>query len=217
MCAAPPKTFLRSNVDENDEGFRSQRAHISVIPTSHLTRRDFCRAAGAVVAVAACQSGNGQMVETGGLDDGGQAHPTTDGGAPPQRDSGTRPLDGGVTQVDAAVVGGNCPAGVTMVGAASSFVAGSPTYFSSGRFFVVRDAQGLYALTAICTHAGCTVSVRSGSFYCPCHRATFSFNGDAVSGPVFSPLVHYPVCSLGGGMVGVDRAHTVSASVRLAV
>ena len=109
-----------------------------------------------------------------------------------------------------------CPAsGVTNVGAPSSFQQGSPTYFSSGNFFVMRDANGLYALTAVCTHQGCTVRARTSTFYCPCHGATFSLNGAVVSGPVFQPLRHYLMCQTADGNLGVVRNQQVSASTRL--
>jgi Rieske Fe-S protein len=180
-----------------------------------------CKGACAAALLVACQPGGGDhMVETGDLSDAGTAPPTPDAGPRTpdagQRDGGPRPIDGAVAQPDAAPMGADCPSGVTSVGAASSFVDGSPTYFSNGRFFVVRDAAGLYAMTAICTHAGCVTQKRNSTFYCPCHRATFSMNGDAVSGPVFSPLVHYAMCSMGNGMVGVNTRQTVAASTRLA-
>jgi Rieske Fe-S protein len=75
---------------------------------------------------------------------------------------------------------------------------------------VVRDAKGLYALSAICTHACCTVSLcgagdgcgspvlsprdcgdaaramvsASGpAFLCPCHGSLFSADGTVTHGP----------------------------------
>jgi Rieske Fe-S protein len=86
-------------------------------------------------------------------------------------------------------------------------------------FFVVRDAGGLFALTAICTHQGCTVGSPGTNmgFFCPCHCATFNQNGTNTSSPTASllqPLVHFAL-SLMSGQVCVDTTTVVAATVRL--
>ena len=50
------------------------------------------------------------------------------------------------------------------------------------------------ALSAVCTHAGCTVEVQSGSppLFCPCHGSEFAMSGVVVRGPARSPLTMYP-------------------------
>ncbi len=90
-------------------------------------------------------------------------------------------------------------------------------YISSGNFFVVRDSGGLYALTARCTHQGVTVQVDSGQFYCPAHGATFDYDGNVLGGPTSTNLVHYAMCTLANGHVGVNKSQTVSQSQRLNV
>ena len=109
-----------------------------------------------------------------------------------------------------------CPAtGVTDVGAASAFALNQPKYFSSGNFFVVRDSGGLYALTARCTHQGVTVEDDGSEFACPAHGATFDYNGTVTGGPTFTNLVHYEMCLIGNGHVGVVKSKTVAQSDRL--
>lgn len=51
-------------------------------------------------------------------------------------------------------------------------------------------AGSFLAFTAVCTHAGCTVSdVTGGTINCPCHGSKFSIvNGSVVNGPATSPL-----------------------------
>ena len=112
--------------------------------------------------------------------------------------------------------GATCTTG-TDVGAASAFVANTPKYFSAGNFFVVRDAGGLYALSARCTHEGATTIVQGSDFYCPRHGAQFTFNGDVVSGPVVTGLVHYGMCMLPNGHVAVNTAMSVPKTQRLTV
>ena len=61
--------------------------------------------------------------------------------------------------------------------------------------WILRDEAGLYALSAICTHLGCTVNwiAAENQFVCPCHAATFDFYGNHASPPVPRPLDTFPV------------------------
>lgn len=57
---------------------------------------------------------------------------------------------------------------------------------ASGRsVLVVRTAQDTFvALSAICTHQGCTITGYSNQVYtCPCHGSQFGVNGNVVRGP----------------------------------
>ncbi|GGN11982.1 QcrA and Rieske domain-containing protein [Halarchaeum nitratireducens] len=60
-------------------------------------------------------------------------------------------------------------------------------------------AQGYSAYSAVCTHAGCTVSQRTGpnnrDFLCPCHQSQFNpqQGAEVVSGPAPRPLPQLPV------------------------
>lgn len=59
------------------------------------------------------------------------------------------------------------------------------------RFLIVRtDETTFIALSAICTHAGCTVHYAAGSrdVVCPCHGSTFELDGTVTNGPAQSPL-----------------------------
>ncbi len=55
---------------------------------------------------------------------------------------------------------------------------------------VVRDADGVHAFSAVCTHQGCLVSsVADGSITCPCHGSVFdAATGDPTRGPATQPL-----------------------------
>ena len=116
---------------------------------------------------------------------------------------------------DSTGSGAACGTSATDVGAPSTFTANKPVYFSTGNFFVVRDSGGLYALTARCTHEGATTVVQTSDFYCPRHGAMFNFNGDVTRGPAVSPLVHYAMCILANGHVGVTTAMSVPKTDRL--
>ncbi len=49
-------------------------------------------------------------------------------------------------------------------------------------------AGTVVALSAICTHQGCTVAPDGKKLTCPCHGSVFDLNGDNVSGPAPTPL-----------------------------
>lgn len=115
-------------------------------------------------------------------------------------------------------VGATCPqTGANDVGAASTFMTGKPVYFQAGNFYVVRDAGGLYALTARCTHQGSRVIVQGSDFFCPSHGAQFDFSGTVLQGPATTPLVHFALCTMANGNIGVISSQTVPAAQRLNV
>ncbi len=180
-----------------------------------LSRRDFCELACVGMALAACSDGTA-AIQTGALGPGGDDtsapdapdnNPDPDAGIPTD---GSHPLtDGGTTQ------GVACTGTATDVGAASTFVTNKPVYHSSGTFFIVRDAGGLYAVTAKCTHEGAVMAVSGSDYRCPRHGALFQFDGTIISGPVSQPLVHYAMCNLPNGNIGVETSMTVPKTQRL--
>jgi len=169
-----------------------------------LSRREFCTFACLGVAFAGCVDGDTGAVQTGGLNG-------SDGTLPPDAagsGSGSNP-DGGT-------MAGACSGTNVDVGLASSFVANVPKAFGSPNyFFVVRDSNGLYALTSKCSHEHVVINVSGSQFHCPAHGADFTFNGAVIDGPTNKALVHYSMCTLPNGHVGVQTAITVSASTRL--
>jgi cytochrome b6-f complex iron-sulfur subunit len=61
---------------------------------------------------------------------------------------------------------------------------------SSGSFLVTRISESACsAVTAVCTHEGCTVNgIDNQVFVCPCHGSRFSSSGSVVRGPASNPL-----------------------------
>lgn len=68
--------------------------------------------------------------------------------------------------------------------------------FGSRPGLLVRGANGEYhALSAVCTHLGCTVQYREDlkRIWCACHNGMYDLNGKNVSGPPPRPLDEFEV------------------------
>lgn len=82
-----------------------------------------------------------------------------------------------------------------------------------------RDGQGIYALSLICTHAGCDMSVdgavSAGSVQCFCHGSVFDGQGNALRGPARSALPHLVVTEDAQGNLTIHGDQPTSAATRL--
>lgn len=73
---------------------------------------------------------------------------------------------------------------------------------------VFRDADGVYAISKICTHLGCVVRNTGSGFECPCHGSRFAADGSVTKGPAPKQLSWYKVTRTGSDYV-VDEDVTV--------
>jgi Rieske Fe-S protein len=84
-----------------------------------------------------------------------------------------------------------------------------------------RDAQGLYAMSAICTHQRCDMTrdgvVSASGVNCNCHGSRFTVNGAVQAGPAGAPLQHYQVDVGSDGAITIQGGMPVAASDRTAV
>jgi len=103
------------------------------------------------------------------------------------------------------------------------------------RVFVVREGKTFHAISAVCTHLGCTVRAEALSrpeettvqglplrlthrFMCPCHGSKYSGDGTNVAGPAPKPLAWYRLSvSPDDGQLIVDLADEVDQSFRLTI
>jgi cytochrome b6-f complex iron-sulfur subunit len=79
---------------------------------------------------------------------------------------------------------------------------------SKGQLIVVRTSPtAVAALSAVCTHQGCTVTYRSSqtNLYCPCHGAQYSLTGAVQVGPASVPLKMY-AATLSGNIITITLA-----------
>ena len=58
---------------------------------------------------------------------------------------------------------------------------------------IIHTQEGVFALSAICTHLGCLVNWHPGEnqIECPCHAARFDLRGNVLGGPAPGPLESY--------------------------
>jgi cytochrome b6-f complex iron-sulfur subunit len=101
------------------------------------------------------------------------------------------------------------------------------------RLFVFREGKTFHAVSAVCTHLGCTVRAEAlpqvetktvegkplrltHRFLCPCHGSKYGGDGTNVSGPAPRPLAWYHLSvSLEDGRLVVDLARPVDRDFRL--
>jgi Rieske Fe-S protein len=136
------------------------------------SRREFC--------VHACRVGSllaiGAVTGCGGKSPAG---PSTN--APPLP-SVTATVSGRVVSV---TIGAGSP--LTAVGSAATAAT------SLGTFLIARTASDAFvALTAICTHEGCTITgFDGGQYVCPCHGSRYSTTGSVTNGPAARSLQQF--------------------------
>lgn len=92
--------------------------------------------------------------------------------------------------------------------------AGEPFVPPGRAVAVFRDADGVYAISTICTHLGCIVKATAQGFECPCHGSRFTANGAVERGPAPRALDWLQV-STAGGLVVVDQGATVPPGTRV--
>lgn len=103
----------------------------------------------------------------------------------------------------------------------SKFRAGSPDQYAIGvdeRFkdtqsvwIVKRSDGGMYALSTVCTHLGCTPNYlpNEHKFKCPCHGSGFRETGLNFEGPAPRPLERYSLSVDPNGTIIVDKSKKI--------
>ncbi|MGH3419562.1 MAG: Rieske 2Fe-2S domain-containing protein [Streptosporangiaceae bacterium] len=107
--------------------------------------------------------------------------------------------------------GSQAPSGMTAIGSANAVPVGAGGQFNDpgtgNPAWLIRPAKHEYAaFSAVCTHAGCTVSYQpsSNEFVCPCHGGVYSAKtGQVLGGPPPAPLAAIRV-QVADGQIYVD-------------
>ena len=99
-----------------------------------------------------------------------------------------------------------------------SFKIGYPDDFTIGKVdtrfkkkyavWVIRNDEGIYALSTVCTHLGCTPNwlENEAKFKCPCHGSGFRKSGIHFEGPAPRPLERFRIVLSDDGQILVDTS-----------
>ncbi len=108
-------------------------------------------------------------------------------------------------------------------------------FLADERLFIFRNGKTFHAISAVCTHLGCTVRAEAlprpetatvggqplqltHRFSCPCHGSHYKGDGTNVSGPAPKPLSWYRLSiATDDGQLVVDLADQVESDFRLTV
>jgi Rieske Fe-S protein len=145
--------------------------------TPRPSRREFC--------VQACQAAS--LVAAGAVLQACSGNSTSPSGAT------------GLQTINASAVAGAITLTIDATSPLAAVGSAALVQSASGTVLVSRTAQDTFtAVTAVCTHEGCTVNGIAGQIYvCPCHGSQFSTTGGVVKGPATSPLRQFNASFVG--------------------
>jgi Rieske Fe-S protein len=205
-------------------------ACVGIVGDTGLATRDAARGETAAPATgtggATGSGGSGAGGDgMGGAGDSGQGGSGTGG----NRGSGGTTVDASVPPRDASAdltrdtgprdAGPVLGPGDLAAGNISGLAVGALNAIPNQSVAIGRDAMGLYALTLICTHQGCTAAPAGATgarqINCPCHGSQFDRNGAVIRGPAARPLVHFAVSVDASGNIVVRTNSQVAATVRV--
>ncbi len=101
------------------------------------------------------------------------------------------------------------------LGPIDRFAPGLTTFVESARIFVKRDDDGVRAMSAVCTHLGCTVREEGDGFLCPCHGSRYDKEGKVKAGPAPSALTFYSLAQDRKKHLIVDLGRPVTPTTKL--
>lgn len=103
--------------------------------------------------------------------------------------------------------------GKVVAGALDDFAIGSVTYVKEGEFFLVRLADGVLAISRVCTHRNCNIAYQKEHyrFYCGCHHNKFTRHGEHIQKTAEEvPPLHTYAIEFVDGKIVVDTDVSVA-------
>ena len=101
-------------------------------------------------------------------------------------------------------------ASVFRVGSPADYPLGGRRLLQRERVLIAREPSGFRALSAVCTHLSCTVTLMEWGFNCPCHGSKFDWDGLNFAGPAPRPLDCFELSLSADGELVVDTRRVVA-------
>jgi cytochrome b6-f complex iron-sulfur subunit len=104
------------------------------------------------------------------------------------------------------------PSPIVDAGRPERYPAGSVTPDTQNGLYIVHGPEGIYALSAVCTHLGCVTAWRPelDLIACPCHGSKFHIDGVKIEGPAPRPLPWLKAWLDDEGNLLVDRSEVLT-------
>ncbi len=113
------------------------------------------------------------------------------------------------------------PPSTFKVGELSKFPFGSRTVIEGRGIEIVREKDGIHAVSLVCTHLGCLVKPVENDpevgYACPCHGSTFALKGEVLGGPAPRDLPWYDIYMDNTGTLVVDTSKVNHKRTKLVV
>ncbi len=90
------------------------------------------------------------------------------------------------------------------IGKPVDFPSESTIFMPEQRLYITSEAEGITAMSAVCTHLGCTVGRVEWGYQCPCHGSRFDATGRVLRGPASKPLPWFKIFQGPDGLLLVD-------------
>jgi cytochrome b6-f complex iron-sulfur subunit len=100
------------------------------------------------------------------------------------------------------------PSPVANAGKPDRYALGTVTQDTQLGLYIVHSPEGIYAMSAVCTHLGCLTAWKEelGIVACPCHGSKFNRDGTKIEGPAPRPLPWLRAWISDEGDLLVDRS-----------
>ena len=101
------------------------------------------------------------------------------------------------------------------IGKPTDFAETGAAYVREHHVWLLRDEQGLRAISSVCTHLGCITKRQSdGQFLCPCHGSRYDADGRIIAGPAPRDLANLAISLAPNGQLEVDKLKSVPLDKR---
>jgi len=104
------------------------------------------------------------------------------------------------------------PSPIVNTGKPDRYPPGTVTQDLQAGIYIVHGREGLYAMSAVCTHLGCLTAWKPelGIVACPCHGSKFNRDGSKIEGPAPRPLRWLRAWLSDEGDLLVDRSEELT-------